>query len=412
MAVLKILKRMTRVVKIAPFEISKSIAVLMVASFINYIGYMVPMFLSIYLHSMGLSMAHISLILTVYGLSGLIGGFWGGFISDKLHPFRVVCVCSLMSSLALILLFFNDNLKTMTVLIFVFGIADFSFRPAFSLLLISNAKQTNSTLLFGINNVIMNVSIGLSAIAGAYLLHDHIQLIFLFDGVFNLITLLLLLIFSSSIRTEITYPIEKDMRSGCVKEKNGYLLQMMTLLGVLFLNVMVFSQLKTTYPIYLQDVFHFNSYDISSVYLLNTIIVIVLEVPLLRLGNQFNQNGVIGLGSLLLCSGFVLCLLTENKFIPFLGVMIWTLGEILFFPTIFTNLLTSPMAKKGKLVGLHQSIFSIGNFVGIPLGFYLYKFNHGTLLWNVCGVVGIATVALLFIDGPQNSVAKSEKAQA
>lgn len=398
MFTLEIVKKFIRGLNIAHIQLSKSIAVLMFASFINYIGYMVPMFLSIYLHNIGFSISHISLVLTIYGLSGFFGGFLGGFISDKLHPFWVVCICSLISSFALICLFFNNNLLTMTFLIFIFGIADFSFRPAFSLLLISNVKENNRAILFGINNVIMNISIGLSAIVGAFLLKYHITFIFLFDGIFNIITLLLLLIFASSIRTEIIHPEEICMQTGSIEKKNTYFLKMVILLGILLLNVIVFSQLKTTYPLYLQEVFHFNSNSVSYVYLLNTMIVIALEVPLISLCNKFNQNRVICIGSLFLCSGFALCLLTENKFIPFFAVTIWTLGEILFFPTIFTNILNIPIPKKGKIVGFHQTIFSIGNFIGIPLGFYLYEFNHGTLLWNICGFFGILSVILILIS--------------
>ena len=358
---------------------------------------MVPMFLSIYLNSEGYRVSDIGFILTIYSLSGLGGGLLGGYISDKINPYVVACTCIILSAITLILLFFIKNFIVLCLLIFFFGLADFSFRPAFSLLLSSKSTKSNRVLVFGLRNTVMNISIGIAAIIGAQLLSLNVKYIFLFDGLMNIAVIIVLGVhyncFSEQTKERLVKE-DKENENSNQHHRNALL----GYLCILMVNVIVFSQLRTTYPLQLTTHIALNANQISYLFFLNTLIVIFLEVPLIAFCKNLNSKLVITIGSFLLCCSFGGFAIFSSAFFTFSSIVLFTLGEILFFPTHLNLILDLPIQKQGKIMGLYQTVFSVGTFIGTPIGFYLYSFKNGQFLWFFCILMSFFTFLLMIIS--------------
>jgi len=385
----------------------------MFATFTNYIGFVVPMFLSLYLHQDGQPLSVIGYVLTTYGIGGFIGGFVGGYLSDKHPPYRVIIASLLTSISTLLLIYTSNNMTLWLILLLCFGFADHAFRPAFTLLLVHNTQPEKRTFVFSLRNAVMNISIGLAAVIGASIFEYDMKAIFVFDALVNIVTLVLLLLFYQKLTEKSTLPLNTEAKTEAkAKAKAKAKIDVETekplaspfpkttlfllLSAFMVINVIVFSQFKTTFPIYLEETFNFNAQTISSLYLLNTIMVILIEVPLIALLAKYHQHKIMLLGSAAMCFGFAFMVTSSDVYIPFIAVAIWTLGEMLFFPIILNEFIKTSTAHRGKVIGWHQTLFATGSLLGAPLGIFLYQFNHGEWLWILCGVMGVVSVFSLF----------------
>jgi len=384
--------------EIKMFNLPRQLYVLMFATFTNYIGFVVPMFLSLYLHQDGQPLSVIGYVLTTYGIGGFIGGFVGGYLSDKHSPYSIIMGSLLISISALLLIYTSNNMTLWLILLLCFGFADHAFRPAFTMLLVNNTQPEKRTFVFSLRNAVMNTSIGLAAVIGASIFEYDMKAIFLFDAIVNIVTLVLLLLFCKKLNEKSTLPIK--MEAGTEKPLSKPFPKSMLFLllsAFMILNVIVFSQFKITFPIYLEETFDFNAQTISSVYLLNTIMVILIEVPLIAMIAKYHQRKIMLVGSSAMCFGFALIVSSSHFYIPFIAVAIWTLGEMLFFPIILNEFIKTSTAHRGKVIGWHQTLFATGSLLGAPLGIYLYQFNNGEWLWIFCGLIGVfSLLALLY----------------
>jgi len=380
-------------------NLPRQLYVLMFATFTNYIGFVVPMFLSLYLHQDGQPLSVIGYVLTTYGIGGFIGGFVGGYLSDKHPPYRIIIASLLISISALLLIYTSDNMTLWLILLLFFGFADHAFRPAFTLLLVNNTQPEKRTFVFSLRNAVMNISIGLAAVIGASIFEYDMKAIFVFDALVNIVTLVLLLLFYQKLNEKITLSLNTEAKAETEKPLASPFPKttLFLLLSVfMVVNVIVFSQFKTTFPIYLEETFNFNAQTISSLYLLNTIMVILIEVPLIALLTKYHQHKIMLLGSAAMCFGFAFMVTSSDVYIPFIAVAIWTLGEMLFFPIVLNEFIKTSTAHRGKVIGWHQTLFATGSLLGAPLGIFLYQFNHGEWLWILCGLMGVVSVFALF----------------
>jgi MFS family permease len=100
------------------------------------------------------------------------------------------------------------------------------------------------------------------------------------------------------------------------------------------------------------------------------------------------------ISKLLYAVGFTYFLVSRD-FAQFLfGVVVLTLGEIIFSPAIsafVANL--SPVDKRGRYMALSGLFYGVGGSVGTMVGFRLYDvLLNKEMIWGVLGAVGFATL--------------------
>jgi dipeptide/tripeptide permease len=127
---------------------------------------------------------------------------------------------------------------------------------------------------------------------------------------------------------------------------------------------------------------------------LNGAIIVVFEIFITAKIQRMNPQPIIALGYLLNGIGFALTGLAHT--IPALAatVVIWTTAEMLYSPmggAYMINL--APEKYRGRFMGLLFLMWSIGLVVGPSVGASLFARNE-TLLWSLCGVVGVVSAAL------------------
>jgi MFS family permease len=154
--------------------------------------------------------------------------------------------------------------------------------------------------------------------------------------------------------------------------------------------VTVLCQLFGAYPLTLTEIYGLPEYAIGLVFTLNTLVIVVFQMPIVQAVERFDVLRVVGVGSFLLCLGFSLLSLSSSPPLIGLTVLVWTLGEMLTTPLLEGFVATrSRGVHQGQYMGLFSSSFSMA-FVLAPVGgTWLYEEYGYRALWWTCGMLGV-----------------------
>jgi MFS family permease len=162
----------------------------------------------------------------------------------------------------------------------------------------------------------------------------------------------------------------------------------------------VYARMNDLLPIYMGNI-GYNDFAWSLVFSLNGAMVVALQI-LIRKGTvKIGPTKSFILGQLLIAAGFSSLLFAANFYQLLLSDVIFTLGEITYFPAssgFVANL--APPEMRGRYMSTINVFQGIGNAVGeyAILAFYgayfgpapeVFTFN---IIWGFLGLIGIATL--------------------
>lgn len=372
--------------------IPKHLWLIFLALFINCLGSMALMFVALYFHSdFNFSVQEIGWLLSAFGIGFLIGGFLSSLFCEKIRA-EYVIIFSLLISTCLFLTL--PQLHTLfyiyTTLIFL-GFSAAIVRPATNLVLLECTDKENRLRIAGVRRVAINLGVSLAGFIGGWLsVYGH-SLIFYFTACASFASATILLISSKHFsflaeKIDSTENIKKNISPW--RDQIAILIVACTLLLVI-----VLFQIRGTYPLYLHEFYKMTSAQIGMLFAINGALIVLIEVPLLNFINRYNLVIIAAIGSLLICLGFAILPLGSSFYFAVLSCILWTLGEISFFPTtltLFLNLI--PQESKGPYMAMYQLPFSLSILLASYIGSSIYHYQHGDTLWFTCGVVGIVIV--------------------
>jgi len=129
----------------------------------------------------------------------------------------------------------------------------------------------------------------------------------------------------------------------------------------------------------------------------NTVLIIFIEVPLNDSMRNWDDRKSLALGAILSGVGFGLMAFT-NTIPPIIFlIVIWTFGEMIFFPSSGEYVAKiAPEKQRGEYMGYFQMSFSFAFMVGPWLGTTALDLYGPFNLWIGCLVFGlISTVMML-----------------
>ena len=370
---------------------SKAIWLITLASFFNAMGQMLPLFASLYLKHLNYDIDVIGMIITLYGVGFLIGSYLSGILCDKLPVKHVLSYSMLLNSLCFFAIMLSTNIYWFSIMFFLSGITGSTVRPASVILVSYFAKPCNRIRALGLRRVGINLGMGFAALISGALATINYEWIFLFSGITTL-TASLFLINNRALKDKYRKDhAQSDPNNETVAPRNTSegMKKFWTIVAIYFVAVVVFSQISFTYPIYLVDQFHSGPHLFAYLFALNCFLIVAIEVPLLTYLNQFKQHALMAWGALLLCVGFGILPFGHTAAFAAFSCIIWTVGEILFFPTALNMVFNVIHHKQGKYMGIYQSAYSLGILLAPAIGTVIYNLDQGNILWYICGLVGV-----------------------
>ena len=360
--------------------------VLSIGWFSSALGFAVSLpFISIYFHAeFGMSMTQIGLFFGVMAVVRSVFQAVGGEISDRIERRWLLVYSQYARGMTFVLMavaiYQNWGFWPIAIALTVNSIFGAVFQPSANAMVADILPKEKRLDGYAITRAAGNLGWAAGPAIGGFLAGHSYGLLFLVSAG---ITLLSGLIFQFVLRApEVTRPTDRFRFSDILKVKDDpNLLRHAVLLFVLYL---VVAQLVIPFSVYTVEMAGISKAQLGTLYTLNGLMVVALQLPVTRLLSRFTLTTQIAAGALLYTIGYgsIGALVGFEYF--FIAMIIVTTGEVMMSPPTLT--LTSRLAPDGRMgryMGIHGFVVASGWSFG-PLygGVILDHFpNNWPLAW-------------------------------
>ncbi len=370
--------------------------VLFFTSLINRSGTMVLPFLTLYLTKViGTSPAKAGTVLLVYGISAFLAAPVTGKISDRFGSLRVMKFSLFGTGLLFILYSFLENYYLILIASFILSAVNESFRPANLSMISELVNPSQRRVAFALNRLAINAGMSIGPVIGGFLtLIDFHYLFYV-----NALSSFAAGIYLSSVKWTSLKSDETKKES---ETKSIYRLNVLSdkaflffLFAVIPVNLVFFQHIGAL-PLYIVDDLGYTTAAFGLLSAVNTVMIIILEVPINDLMGNISYKKSLVAGALLAAIGFGAFAIAQTTIPLIIAIMIFTFGEMIFFPV--TAAYTSEIApenRKGEYMGYYQMTFSLGFSFGPWLGTVVYQNFGSATLWLGAFCLGLVSVMLL-----------------
>jgi predicted MFS family arabinose efflux permease len=396
-------------------EIPHNIWILAFATLINRSGTMVLPFLALYMaKDFGVSAGSAGLVLAFYGLGALFTAPIVGKLSDKLGALRVMKLSLIFTGLMLFVYPFIYDYYLILGYTVIWSVVSEAFRPANLSLISTESEPAKRKTSFALNRLAINLGMSIGPVIGGILTTIDFELLFYVDGITSIAAGIFLMIARFDAHAEgISGEVSsfENPESGLLKEETSikpsvsgiqnqasifkdklFLLFLFSLIPV---NIVFFQHIGGL-PLYIVRDLGYSGVVFGILTAINTVVIIFVEVPLNNAMAHWDDRKALALGAILCGIGFGMMVFWENIFFIAFTIVVWTFGEMIFFPasTSYTSTL-SPENRRGEYMGYFQMTFSLALMLGPWLGTEILDRFGSDILWIMTFVLSCIS-ALLF----------------
>jgi predicted MFS family arabinose efflux permease len=375
-------------------------------TFVNRAGSMVIPFLALYgTRHLGVRPALAGLALTIYGIGGLVGAPLAGRLCDRIGAFAVLRGSLLVSGLLLLTIPLAHRFESFLALTFVWALVAESVRPASLAALTFSVRPDQRKAAVAVNRLAINLGMSIGPMIGGFLAAVSYPLLFVVDGATTIaasVVLTVLLIMKPS----ATPPTVRAETDGTPNRRVSVLRDPRALvffLGV-WLMAIAFYQHEGAMPIFLVRDLGYRESFYGVLFVVNTALIVVLEVPLNLAMAHWSHRWTLVLGAALFAIGFGSMAVVHTMPGLLAAAVVWTLGEMIALPSSGAYALDiAPAGRSGQYAGAYSSTFSLALLIGPWAGTAVLERFGGTTLWLGAFIVGLIGAAVLStISGTSN----------
>lgn len=367
---------------------------------INRAGTMVVPFMVLYVtRELGARAALAGSALTVYGVGGLVSGPIAGRLCDRFGPFAVLRGSLLLSGVLLLVFPLARGFGAFLVITLVWAFVAESVRPATLAALTAFVGAEQRKAAVAVNRLAINLGMSVGPAVGGFLATVSFPLLFLVDGASALtagLVLSALLMWHPPLLPGL--PQRGDAPAGETRGGATVLRdpRAVVFLTGLFLMGVVFYQHEGAMPLYLVRDLHYRESFYGILFVVNTVLIVLLEVPLNLAMASWSHRWTLVLGATLYAVGFGSMAVLHSVPGLLLAAVVWTFGEMIAMPVSGAYAADiAPPGRAGEYAGAYASMFSLAILVGPWAGTVALERFGGTALWCGVLVVGLLSAAVL-----------------
>ena len=368
---------------------------LFAAVLINRMGTMVVPFLVLYVtKELKASATEASAVLLVYAAGSLLTAPLSGRLSDRLGPPLVMKLSLTISGVLLLLMSLARDLWLFALLAFLTSIASEAFRPA-SMVFAGSVAPEKKRQAFALNRLAINLGMSVGPALGGVLAYYHFPAIFWVDGATALAAALWMV--STRLGLQAAAPALPRPATQTPIWRALQDRQLSFALLAVFPVLFAFMQHSGPVPIFMVDGLRLTEADFGLSVSVNTVLIVLFEVPLTSLLAAWPNRVSLSLGSLLVGLGIGGFALVSGFWGCVVAVIFWTFGEMLLFPAMSAHISDiAPKEKQGEYMGYYSMAFALAFLLGPPLGIFLYSRLQPSVLWLSMLALGLVSCVLFW----------------
>lgn len=374
----------------------KEIWAIAIFTFINRMGTMVLPFLTIYLTTIkNFSLKEAGLIITAFGIGSFAGTFFGGKLSDKIGPNPVMTGSLFFCGLFLISLQFADSFVAFFVLILCTSLFGEAYRPAMSAAIGLHVPASETGRSMAFIRIAINLGWSAAVVVGGFVAATiGYSWLFWIDGSTCILSAVYFGLVSYNWK-EKTQKSKEDVEevAGIIDQAPYRNKDFVLFLLATFLFGLGFVQWFHSIPVFIRSEWEYDERYIGAMMMLNGILIVLLEMPLVDQIEKGKKTGIsllFGLG--LLGLSFLPFLAPKALFLFFIATVLFTFGEIFLLP--FNNSIPiniSPPNRRGEYMSWYWMAWSGANIIGPSMGLsFIDEFGYDAFWVFILGIMALS----------------------
>lgn len=356
-------------------------------------------YLSLYLtQRFGIGMTQVGIIFLIFSLSGLLGSFVSGSLTDRRGRKLTLLIGLVASALTALGLGLLSDLRWIYPASVVVGLMSNFGGPAYQAIIADVVDEADRTEAYGILRVMANLAYVIGPAVGGFLAGVSFIWIFATDAVASTITAVLV---------AVLLPETKGLAQAQASRRQeplplaggGYrqIFQDRVFLAFTLLLTLVWivaTQLETSLPVFMRDARGFPPQVFGLLLSINGAMVVVLQMSISRWTARQAPFNALLLGALLYGLGFGLVGFVESYPMLILAIAITTMGEIVVSPV--AQALVARLAPP-EMRGRYGAVFQLSGLAASAVGPLAAGavMDHFPPVWVWIGCALLATIAAL-----------------
>ncbi len=374
-----------------------SFRVLVASAFIDRVGgALIYPFLSLYVaQKFNVGMTQIGLLFGLWSLSGMVGSMIGGALSDKFGRKVILILGLIFSAASALVMGLVNDMRTFYFLAAFAGIFTDIGQPAQQAMVADLLKGEKRSEGFALLRVVMNLAVAIGPAIGGILAGVSYLLLFIIDACTSSLTALIVLKYIPETRPadidgQPTESIMKTLTGYRKVAKDGLF---MAFIAVSIITVIVYVQMYSTLPVYLNRVHGIPAQGFGYLMSMNAIMVVTMQFWISKRFRKIPPMLMMVAASALYGIGSVIFGFMDSYGYFMVGMAIVTIGEMLHVPTAQTLVaFFAPEEMRGRYMAAYSLGWTIPNSVGPLLAGLVMDNYNPDLVWYLAGALSLVPV--------------------